>query len=218
MAQPARSVWKQWQPTLVWATYVLGLVPAAWTFYLGATGGLGADPIKTFERFLGVWGIRFLILTLCVTMVRDLFGWNFLAYRRALGLLCFYYIAFHFTVYFVLDQALDVTAVVNDTLKRPFIMFGMAGLAMLLPLALTSNRFSIKRLGINWIRLHRLIFLIAATGILHYALATKVFATEQLVYIAILIALILYHTTRPIWRSRKPRRLQAAGQASGATR
>lgn len=205
MAQPARSVLKQWQPTLVWATYVVGLLPAAWSFYLGATGGLGADPVKTFERTLGVWGVRFLILTLCVTAVRDMLGWNFIAYRRALGLLCFYYIAFHFTVYLMLDQALDVTAVVNDILKRPFIMFGMAGLAMLLPLALTSNRFSIKRLGINWIRLHRLIFLIAATGILHYALATKVFGTEQMIYILLLVALILYHSSRSIWRGRKPR-------------
>ncbi|RUV29767.1 sulfoxide reductase heme-binding subunit YedZ, partial [Mesorhizobium sp. M1A.T.Ca.IN.004.03.1.1] len=83
-------------------------------------------------------------------------GWNYLRYRRALGLLTFYYALMHFTVYMVLDQAMDIAAVINDVLKRPFIMFGMAGLAMLIPLALTSNNFSIRRLGKNWIWLHRL--------------------------------------------------------------
>ncbi|WP_426131840.1 protein-methionine-sulfoxide reductase heme-binding subunit MsrQ [Pararhizobium sp. PWRC1-1] len=208
MKPTGRSSWKQWQPALIWATYVAGLAPAVWYFYLGATGGLGADPVKTFELFLGLWGLRFLILTMAVTPVRDLIGWNFIAYRRALGLLCFYYIVLHFTVYLVLDQAMDVTAVVNDTLKRPFIMFGMAGLAMLIPLALTSNRFSIRRMGVNWIRLHRLIYIIAVCGVLHYALSTKIFLMEQLIYIGLIIALILYRSARPILRSRKPRRYQ----------
>ncbi|OJF97651.1 protein-methionine-sulfoxide reductase heme-binding subunit MsrQ [Pararhizobium antarcticum] len=206
MKPTLRSSLKQWQPTLVWLTYAVGLAPAVWYFYLGATGGLGADPVKTFELFLGLWGLRFLILTLAVSPVRDLMGWNFIAYRRALGLLCFYYILLHFTVYLVLDQALDVTAVLNDTLKRPFIMFGMAGLAMLIPLALTSNRFSIRRMGAHWIRLHRLIYIIAACGVLHYALSTKVFSMEQLIYIGLIIALILYRSGRPILRNRKPRR------------
>lgn len=205
MQPPGRSLLKQWQPALIWATYVVGLAPAVWYFHLGATGGLGADPVKTFELFLGLWGLRFLILTLAVTPVRDLFGWNFIAYRRALGLLCFYYIVLHFTVYLVLDQAMDVTAVMNDTLKRPFIMFGMVGLALLIPLAVTSNRFSIRRMGVNWIRLHRLIYIIAACGVLHYALATKIFSLEQLFYIDVIIALILYRSARPILRNRKPR-------------
>ncbi|MGO8658276.1 ferric reductase-like transmembrane domain-containing protein, partial [Rhizobium ruizarguesonis] len=81
----------------------------------------------------------------------ELFGWNYLRYRRALGLLTFYYALMHFTVYMVLDQAMDIAAVINDVLKRPFIMFGMAALAMLIPLAVTSNNFSIRRLGKNWI-------------------------------------------------------------------
>lgn len=213
MKPSGRSILKRWQPALVWATYVLGLAPAVWYFYLGATGALGADPIKTFELFLGLWGLRFLILTLAVTPVRDLVGWNFIAYRRALGLLCFYYIVLHFTVYLVLDQALDVSAVLEDTLKRPFIMFGMAGLALLIPLAVTSNRVSIRRMGVNWIRLHRAIYIIAACGVLHYALATKVFSLEQLIYIGLIIALILYRSARPIWRGRKPRRYQTVARA-----
>ncbi|MGO7427405.1 protein-methionine-sulfoxide reductase heme-binding subunit MsrQ, partial [Rhizobium ruizarguesonis] len=152
---------KRWQPASVWLLYVVGLLPAAWTFYLGATDQLGADTVKTFELFLGLWTIRFLILTLAVSPARELFGWNYLRYRRALGLLTFYYALMHFTVYMVLDQAMDIAAVINDVLKRPFIMFGMAALAMLIPLAVTSNNFSIRRLGKNWIWLHRLVYIIA---------------------------------------------------------
>jgi sulfoxide reductase heme-binding subunit YedZ len=203
MADFALTLPKRWQPASVWLLYVVGLVPAAWTFYLGATDQLGADPVKTFELFLGLWTIRFLILTLAVSPARELFGWNYLRYRRALGLLTFYYALMHFTVYMVLDQALILPAVVDDVLKRPFIMFGMAALAMLVPLAATSNNFSIRRLGKNWIWLHRLVYIVAACGALHFALSTKVLGLEQYIYIGLIIALILYRSWRPISRNRK---------------
>ncbi|MCW1410382.1 protein-methionine-sulfoxide reductase heme-binding subunit MsrQ [Rhizobium sp. 1AS11] len=203
MAELSLAIPKRWQPASVWLLYVVGLVPAAWTFYLGATDQLGADPVKSFELFLGIWTIRFLILTLAVSPARELFGWNYLRYRRALGLLTFYYALMHFTVYMVLDQAMDIAAVINDVLKRPFIMFGMAALAMLIPLALTSNNFSIRRLGKNWIWLHRLVYIIAASGALHFALSTKILDLEQYIYVGLIIALILYRSYRPIARSRK---------------
>ncbi len=212
------SLPKRWQPASVWALYVVGLLPAAWTFYLGATNQLGADPVKTFELFLGLWAIRFLILTLAVSPARDLLGWNYLRYRRALGLLCFYYVAMHFTVYLVLDQALDLSAVVNDVLKRPFIMFGMAGLTLLIPLAVTSNNLSIRKLGSKWIWLHKLVYIIAAAGAVHFALSTKVLDLEQYVYVGVIILLILYRSWRPIGRSRKRgqgrERTRAAATAS----
>lgn len=203
MAALSLSLPKRWQPASVWALYAVGLIPAIWQFYLGATGNLGADPVKTFELFLGLWTLRFLILTLAVTPARDLFGWNFLRYRRALGLLTFYYALMHFSVYMILDQALYLQAVVQDVLRRPFIMFGMAGLAMLLPLALTSNSFSIRRMGKNWIWLHRLIYIIAACGVLHYALSTKVLSGEQYFYIGLLLAALLYRSYRPILMQRR---------------
>ena len=203
MAELSLAIPKRWQPASVWLLYVVGLVPAAWTFYLGATDQLGADPVKTFELFLGIWTIRFLIATLAVSPARELFGWNYLRYRRALGLLTFYYALMHFTVYMVLDQAMDISAVINDVLKRPFIMFGMAALAMLIPLALTSNNFSIRRFGKNWIWLHRLIYIIAASGALHFALSTKILDLEQYIYVGLIIALILYRSYRPIARNRK---------------
>ncbi|AHG44998.1 sulfite oxidase [Rhizobium leguminosarum bv. trifolii CB782] len=203
MAELSFAIPKRWQPASVWLLYVVGLVPAAWTFYLGATDQLGADPVKTFELFLGIWTIRFLIATLAVSPARELLGWNYLRYRRALGLLTFYYALMHFTVYMVLDQAMDIHAVINDVLKRPFIMFGMAGLAMLIPLAVTSNNLSIRRLGKSWIWLHRLVTIIAACGALHFALSTKILDLEQYIYVGLIIALILYRSWRPIARSRK---------------
>src|SRR3546814_7218263 len=132
-----------------------GLAPAFWQFCGCATGNLGADPVKAFELFLCLWAVRFLILTLAVSPARQLFGLNFIRYRRALGLLCFYYAAMHLAAYLVLDQALMLTAVVEDVLKRPFIMLGMAAFVLLLPLALPSNSFSIRSLGTKWVRLHR---------------------------------------------------------------
>jgi sulfoxide reductase heme-binding subunit YedZ len=203
MAGLSFSLPKRWQPASVWALYAVGLLPAAWTFYLGASDQLGADPVKTFELFLGLWTIRFLILTLAVSPVRDLLGWNYLRYRRALGLLTFYYALMHFTVYMVLDQALDLSAVLDDVLKRPFIMFGMAGLALLVPLAVTSNNFSIRKMGMKWIWLHRLIYIIAAAGALHFALSTKILDLEQYIYVGLIILLILYRSWRPIAKSRK---------------
>jgi methionine sulfoxide reductase heme-binding subunit len=203
MAGFSFSLPKRWQPASVWALYAVGLLPAAWTFYLGATDQLGADPVKTFELFLGLWTIRFLILTLAVSPARDLLGWNYLRYRRALGLLTFYYALMHFTVYMVLDQAMDLPAVVDDVLKRPFIMFGMAGLALLVPLAVTSNNFSIRKMGMKWIWLHKLIYIIAAAGALHFALSTKILDLEQYIYVGLIILMILYRSWRPIAKSRK---------------
>ena len=218
MAAVSLTLPKRWQPASVWALYVVGLIPAAWQFYLGATGNLGADPVKTFELFLGLWAIRFLLLTLAVTPARDLFGWNYLRYRRALGLLCFYYVLMHFAVYMILDQALIIPAVVDDVIKRPFIMFGMAGLVMLLALALTSNNLSIKRLGKKWIWLHRLVYIIAACGALHFALSTKVLSLEQYIYVGLLIAMILYRSYRPIMmeKRRAARRPAAASPSKAA--
>jgi len=201
----------RWKSASVWLLYLVGLAPAAWQFYLGATGNLGADPVKTFELFLGLWAVRFLILTLAVSPVRELFGLNLIRYRRALGLLCFYYALMHFSAYLVLDQRLMISAVVADVTKRPFIMLGMAALTLLVPLALTSNAYSIQRLGRNWTRLHKLVYLIAVLGALHFSLATKVLSAEQYLYFSAIALLLGYRVVRPYLKARrKNRRAQAA--------
>ena len=193
-----------WRPASVWALYICGLLPAVWSFYLGVAGILGADPVKTFEHSLGLWGLRFLIVTLAVSPLRDLGGPNLIRYRRALGLLGFYYVAMHFAVYLLLDQAFSLSAVLADVIKRPFIMFGMASLLLLVPLALTSNKFSIKRLGRNWSRLHKLVYIVSMLVGLHYALSTKILAVEHYIYLALIAALLAYRVVRYLRpRSRK---------------
>jgi sulfoxide reductase heme-binding subunit YedZ len=191
----------------VWPLYAIGLAPAAWGFYLGATGRLGADPVKTFEIFLGLWAVRFLILTLAVTPLRDWTAANLVRYRRALGLLCFYYVLFHFAVYLTLDQELALPAIWEDIAKRPFIMLGMAGLALLTPLAATSNNWSMRRLRKNWTRLHKLIYVAAICGGVHFALSTKVLSEQQWLYLSLLTLLLAYRLVRPyLMRRRKPAR------------
>ena len=206
MAATVRPRRRRQDPT-VWALYVVGLLPAVWHFYQGATGQLGADPVKTFEHLLGLWALRFLILTLCVTPARDLFGWNQLRYRRALGLLAFYYALMHVATYLVLDQALNFGAVIEDILRRPFITIGMGALLLLVPLALTSSDAAIRRLGSTWNRLHKLVYVAIAAGALHYAMSVKVIVGEPLIYAGIVVALLAYRAVRkPLLRARRRRR------------
>lgn len=201
----ARSIiFSRWRSASVWMLYAAGLLPAIWCFYLGASGNLGADPVKSFEHSLGLWALRFIILTIAVSPLRDLGGPNLIRYRRALGLLSFYYVAMHFVVYVFLDQALSLTAVFADIVKRRFIMFGMASLLLLVPLALTSNMFSIRRLGRNWSRLHKLVYIVSILVGLHYALSTKILAVEHYVYLALIGALLAHRVVRLVRpRSRK---------------
>ena len=197
----------------VWALYAAGLVPAAWYFYLGAVNELGADPVKTFEHLLGIWALRFILLSLCITPMRDLFSVNLLRYRRALGLLGFYYVCFHFLVYLLLDQQMNLGAVVEDVVKRPFITFGMMSLLLLLPLAVTSNSWSIRKLGRHWQQLHRLVYPIAALGTLHFAMSRKVIGPEIACYVAVAVLVLGYRLLRPRileWRRQQRQRSQEA--------
>lgn len=203
MSNPAMAFEQNWKRASIWMLYAVGLMPAIWQFYLGASGNLGADPVKTFERFLGLWAIRFLILTLAISPLRELFGINLIRYRRALGLLCFYYALMHFTAYLVLDQTLMLEAVLADITKRPFIMLGMAALALLLPLALTSNAYSIRKLGRNWSRLHKLIYVVAICAAIHFTLATKVLSGEQYLDLTLIALLLIYRLARPLLRHRR---------------
>src|SRR5262245_31230695 len=156
------------------AIYIVGMLPAVSTFYFGFTDQLGADPQKTLERTLGLWALRFLIVCLAVTPLRRLGGPNLVRYRRAIGLLAFYYAALHLTVYTVLDQGLDLAAIWADILKRPYITIGMLAFLVLVPLAVTSNAPMIRRLGAGaWQRLHRLVYLAAAAAAVHFIMLVK---------------------------------------------
>ena len=196
----------EWTAAARPALYALGSVPAAWTFYLGLMDQLGADPMKTLERTLGLWALRFLILSLTVTPLRDLTSINLLRFRRALGLLCFFYATLHLTTYLVLDQALDLQAIWADIRKRPYITIGMFSFVILVPLAATSHNAMVRRLGgATWARLHRWVYLAAAAAATHYVLVVKSWPMEPLVYAAIVALLLGYRAVRRAQRSARAR-------------
>ncbi len=201
----------------IWVLYVVGLCPAVWYFYLGATDQLGANPVKAFEHALGIWALRFLIATLAITPLRDILGINWMRYRRALGLLAFYYVLMHFMVYVSLDLGFNFGAVGSDIARRPYITIGMACLALLIPLALTSNNWSIRKLSGTWNKLHKLIYLIAIGGALHYVLAVKSVTLTPFVHIALIALLVAYRVVRrPFLNWKRQRGL--AGPARAASR
>jgi sulfoxide reductase heme-binding subunit YedZ len=186
------------RPALAWrdavrpAIYVLGFVPACWTFYLGLTDQLGADPMKTLEQTLGLWALRFLIASLTITPLRRFGGPNLVRYRRAIGLLAFYYALLHLTTYLALDQGFDLAAIWKDIVKRPYITIGMLAFAILLPLAATSNNAMVKRLGGQaWQRLHRFVYAAATAAAVHFVMVVKAWPAEPLIYAAIVAGLLL---------------------------
>lgn len=201
----------RFRPASIWALYAVGLLPGVYAFYLGIFGGLGADPVRAFEHLLGLWALRFLCLGLAITPLRDLANINLIRYRRALGLLAFYYVLAHFAVYLTLDRGLILSSILGDIAKRPYIMLGMAGLVMLIPLALTSNSWSIRRLGQRWSRLHMLVYPILIVAILHYALSLKVVTAEPAFYIVVSIVLLGYRLVRPALQRRRRTATRPAG-------
>lgn len=173
--------------------FVVSLLPLAWMVWLGWQDQLGVNPVETLSHRTGDWSLRFLLLTLAVTPLRRLTGWNSLQkFRRMLGLFSFFYVCLHFGVYLVFDQFFDWRAIVEDIAKRPYITVGFTGWLLLVPLAVTSTNGMIKRLGRNWRRLHRLVYLIGVLGVLHYLWLVKADITEPLIYAGVLAALLGY--------------------------
>lgn len=193
-------------PTI--AVYLVGFVPAIWWFWLGATDRLGAEPMRELEHALGLWALRFLILSLAITPLRQFAGVNLLRYRRALGLSAFYYALMHLTTYLVLDQGLDFDAVGADILKRPYITIGMSCFLVLLPLALTSSNLAIRRLGGKaWQRLHRFVYLAAILAVLHFLISLKTWPIEPVTYALIVAILLGYRLARSLMRGHGQRAL-----------
>ena len=173
------------------AVFFTCLIPLGLFSYEVASGNLSADPIKDATLFTGDWTLRFLLITLCITPLRRLTGWSrLLRLRRMLGLYAFFYASLHFLVWFWLDRELQLGDVIEDIIKRPYITVGFTAFVLLVPLAATSNRFSIRRLKQAWQRLHKLVYLIAALGILHFLWLVKADVLEPIVYGLILILLL----------------------------
>jgi sulfoxide reductase heme-binding subunit YedZ len=179
------------------------LVPAL-RLTAGAVGvagvSLGADPVAVMLHTCGKWTLNFLMIALCMTPLRDATHSVFwLRFRRMFGLFAFFYVLLHFTVYLVLDQAGKLGALWEDIVKRPYITIGMLALCLLIPLAVTSTAKAQRRLGRRWIRLHRLVYVIAILGVWHYWWGVKKDIREPLLYVCGLSLLLGYR----LWKHRK---------------
>jgi sulfoxide reductase heme-binding subunit YedZ len=187
------------KPAVFAACLMPALALAAGAF--GIAGfSLGADPVAELLHTCGKWTLRFLLITLCMTPLRDLTrSVVWLRFRRMFGLFAFFYVLVHFSVYLLLDQNGKLGALWQDIVKRPYITIGMLALLLLIPMALTSTARSMRRLGKRWTQLHRLIYVIAILGVWHFWWQVKKDIREPLLYACGLALLLGYR----LWKQRK---------------
>lgn len=187
------------------AIFLVCLLPLLTLIADGVTGNLTANPIENVTHRTGWWALFLLLITLAITPLRRLFGWNRpVRYRRMLGLFAFFYASLHVAIYFGLDQLLSFEYILEDIAERPFITIGFLAWLLLIPLAVTSTRGWIRRLGKRWQRLHRLVYLSAALAVVHFLWAVKVDVREPLIFGGVLAILLILRL--PIFSSRPQRR------------
>lgn len=174
-------------PTLV--VYLGLLIPAAWLMYQAVIGGLGVDPVKALEHGFGEISLQLVILGLAITPMRRYVGLNLLKFRRAVGVITFVYVLLHLLVWLVLDVQI-VSQIWADILKRPYVTVGMAAFLAMVPLAVTSNNWSVRKLGPRWRTLHKATYGIAILGGVHFLMLTKGFQLEPILYMAAILALL----------------------------
>ena len=202
--------------------FAASLLPFAWLL-CGAFGwlgfDLGADPVKKLEHECGSWALKFLLITLLVTPLRQLTGLSHLQrLRRMLGLFAFFYAVLHFTVYLSLDLEFNFRTLFADIAKRPYITIGFAALLLLIPLAITSTNKMMRRLGRRWQKLHRLVYVIAVLGVWHFYWQVKRDVREPLIYAAILAALLGYRWLKSRRRHPLPKPTSTSGSATAPER
>lgn len=199
--QQIRFVWKP-------IVFILCLAPGALivTDLFGITGDLGANPVEAILDHFGNWGLRFIMIALAVTPLRRLTGYNWLQrFRRMLGLFAYFYVSMHFLTYFVLDQGMLLSAILEDIVERPFITLGFTGLLLLTAMAVTSFTALRRRMGLAWDKLHMSVYAVGVLGVWHYWWQVKADVREPLIYALILSALLGYR----IWWARRRRRKTA---------
>jgi sulfoxide reductase heme-binding subunit YedZ len=196
-------------PWLKAALFVAALAPLTRLVVFGLTDRLGANPIEFITRSTGTWTLVFLLITLTVTPLRKLSGWNsVIKLRRMFGLFAFFYACLHFTTYIWLDQFFDLASIYKDVIKRPFITVSFPSFLLLIPLAVTSTNAMVRRLGgKRWQRLHRLVYATAIGGVIHYWWLVKKDITDPAIYAFILTLLLAY---RVLVAVRKRQALDAA--------
>ncbi|MGA3127774.1 MAG: protein-methionine-sulfoxide reductase heme-binding subunit MsrQ [Candidatus Korobacteraceae bacterium] len=190
--------------------WIACLVPLALLILGAVTGTLGANPV---ERITHRTGLATLVLLLCGLAITPLRRWTgllwLIQYRRLVGLFAFFYGCLHLLTYLWLDQNFSISAMAHDVVKRPFITVGTLAWLLLLPLALTSTQKSIRSLGKNWVRLHRLVYVAAAAGAIHFYWLVKRDKREPLIYLAVLAVLLAWRVA--IWVAKNQKQQKAAG-------
>ena len=178
--------------TLKPALFVACLSPLAWLVYNMFFGDLGANPVETITNTTGIWTLRLLAITIAITPIRWLTKWNrIITFRRMIGLFAFFYGTVHFLIYFVLDRSLMLDGLWEDIVERPYITVGFTAFVLMIPLAVTSTQGWIRRLGgKRWNLLHKLVYVSAALGVVHYWWKVKLDVTDPMVYAAIVAALL----------------------------
>ena len=188
------------------AVYLAGVLPFLWIVWLTLTNGLGPDPVKAIELRLGELGLQFLVAGLAITPLRWA-GLNLIRFRRAVGLLAFFYVSMHLMAWVTLDMGLRWEQMAADLVKRWYIIIGMLAFATMIPLAVTSTNAAIRRLGpAAWNRLHRLVYVSALGGAIHYLMLVKAWPVEPLAYLA---AVLVFLGLR-LWRHGRRQVAQSA--------
>lgn len=179
--------------------HLLALSPALWLGWQGwllydfQDHGLTANPIQYINQYTGDWAIRFILLGLALSPLRKMTGSNsFIKFRRMIGLYAFFYVVLHVMNFIILDHFFDWQTILKDIFKRPAITFGMIGFIILIPLAITSTRGWVKRLGKGWIKLHRLIYMAGILAVIHNIMMVKADLFEPMIHVTILTALLGY--------------------------
>ena len=178
-----RAIW--------WVMFLTALSPSIWIIYKALFDLLGADPAKEIVDFLGLWGLRFLLITLAVTTLRVWFDVRWLiSYRRMLGLFCFYYVVLHLlgTITFLIGWRLDL--LIKEVTERPYIILGVVAFSMLLTLAITSTKGMQRRLGRNWKRVHKLVYPASFLAVMHLVLLIRASYWEAALYTVLLLILL----------------------------
>lgn len=194
------------------------LAPLLWLMTRGfgvAGTGLGANPVEEVLHTFGKTALNLLLITLTITPARQLTGLNWLArLRRMLGLFCFFYATLHMLSYAVLDQGLAWGLLFVDVTRRPYITVGFLAVVLMLPLAITSTNAMQRRLGRNWVKLHRLIYPIAVLAVLHFFWQVKLDTSEPTIYALALTALLGYRAVR-WWQRRRSAGMREAARSAG---
>lgn len=174
------------------AVFIAALGPLAWLVYNIFWGDLGANPVETVTNHTGIWTLRFIAITLAITPIRWLTKWNpIISFRRMLGLFAFFYGTIHFMIYFVLDRSLQFEGLWEDIVKRPYITVGFTAFVLMIPLAITSTKGWIRRLGgQRWNLLHKLVYVTAVLAVVHYWWKVKLDVTNPMYYAAIVAVLL----------------------------